>query len=63
MLTGIFRPSGARSPGTEASADASDAQEAPHGFLRSKTSGAAARTPGRRYTRSLKPPWTRSGAR
>jgi hypothetical protein len=35
----------------------------PHGFLHSKTRGAAARTPGRRCTRSLKPPWTRSGAR
>ena len=106
MLTGIFSPSGARSAGQEAIADASEAQEAriarfsgqrqgrmyhhvlgvledgagvkerlkvedvvdcggrrPHGFLRSKTSGAAARTPGHRNTRSLKPPWTQSGAR
>jgi len=102
MLTGIFRPSGARSAGQEAIAEASEAQEArfgqrqgrmhhhvlgvledgagvkerlkvedvvvcgsrlPHSFLRSKTSGAAARSPGRRYTRSLRPPWTRAGAR
>ena len=91
MLTGVFSPSGARSAGQEAIAEASEAQEAriarfsasvrdgcdhhvlgvledgagvkerlkvenvvvgggrrPHGFLRSKTSRAAARSPGRR---------------